>query len=111
LKYFIDGLVTYTAAPIRLITVVGLVISLLSFSYASLIIFMRIFWGHPIEGWAPIMISILMLSGVQMLMLGVIGEYLWRNYHETRKLPNFVIERVDEEGAGKSDPRTEVVER
>lgn len=44
------------------------------------------------------MISVLMLSGVQMLMLGVIGEYLWRNYHESRKLPNFVIEHVDDGG-------------
>jgi glycosyltransferase involved in cell wall biosynthesis len=105
-KYFVDGLVTYTVAPIRLITGVGLVVSVLSFMYASLIFCRKIFWDHPIEGWAPIMISILMLSGVQMLMLGVIGEYLWRSYYETRKLPNFVIERLDEERPWEGDGTT-----
>ena len=96
IKYFTDGFVTYTVTPIRLITILGLVVSLLSFGYASLIFVLKIFWDLPIEGWAPIMISILMLAGVQMLMLGVIGEYLWRNYHEVRDLPNFVVEKVVE---------------
>ena len=94
LKYFIDGFVTYTVSPIRLITLVGLVVSVLSFGYATLIFVARIFFGHPVEGWAPLMISILMLAGVHLVMLGIIGEYLWRNYHETRKLPNFVVESV-----------------
>lgn len=94
IKYFVDGFVTYTVAPVRLITAVGLVVSLLSFAYATLIFFLKLFWRIPLQGWAPTMISILMLSGVQLVMLGIIGEYLWRNYYETRKLPNFVIESV-----------------
>jgi dolichol-phosphate mannosyltransferase len=99
LKYFVDGFVTYTVAPIRLITAAGLVISLMSFAYASLIFILKIAWGIPLVGWAPIMISILALAGVQMVMLGIIGEYLWRNYYETRKLPNFVVESVLEADA------------
>ena len=102
LKYFTDGFVTYTVAPIRLITLAGLVVSLLSFAYASLIFVLKLGWQIPIEGWAPIMISILGLSGVQLVMLGIIGEYLWRNYHETRRLPNFVVESVVEPVAGAS---------
>lgn len=94
IKYFVDGFVTYTVAPIRLITAVGLIVSLMSFAYATLIFLLKMFWGIPLQGWAPTMISILMLSGVQLVMLGIIGEYLWRNYHETRRLPNFVIECV-----------------
>jgi dolichol-phosphate mannosyltransferase len=94
IKYLVDGFVTYTVTPIRVITLVGLVVSILSFSYASFIFFAKLFWRVPVEGWSPIMISILMLSGVLMIMLGVIGEYLWRSYHETRKLPNFVVEAV-----------------
>ena len=81
-------------APIRLITAVGLLVSLLSFAYATLIFFLKLFWAIPLQGWAPTMITILMLSGVQLVMLGIIGEYLWRNYYETRKLPNFVVESV-----------------
>jgi dolichol-phosphate mannosyltransferase len=101
-KYFLDGFVTYTVAPIRLITVIGLIVSLLSFAYALLIFVLKIFYQIPITGWAPIMITILLLGGVQLVMLGIIGEYLWRGYHETRKQPNFVIESVV---AAESEPR------
>jgi glycosyltransferase involved in cell wall biosynthesis len=96
MKYFIDGFVSYTVAPIRLISLVGLGVSVLSFAYAALIIVAKLFWGIPIQGWAPIMVSVLALSGVQMLVLGIIGEYLWRNYHETRRLPNFIVESTHE---------------
>lgn len=95
-KYFADGFVTYTTAPIRLITAVGLVVSLLSFAYAALIVVLKLVWSIPIEGWAPTMVSILGLAGVQLVMLGIIGEYLWRSYHETRRRPNFVVETVVE---------------
>lgn len=103
LKYFIDGFATYTVAPIRLISVVGLIVSLLSFSYAGLIVAAYFLRGTPIEGWSPIMVSILGLSGVQMLMLGIIGEYLWRSYHETRRLPNFVVDTTVERDAPTPD--------
>jgi len=93
-KYFIDGFVTYSVLPIRLITGVGLLVSLLSFGYAAVIFVAKLAWGIPLQGWAPLMIVILLLSGLQLVMLGIIGEYLWRNYHETRRLPNFVVEGV-----------------
>jgi glycosyltransferase involved in cell wall biosynthesis len=94
IKYFLDGFVTYTVAPIRMITVVGLVVSVLSFAYAFLILVLKLLWRIPVQGWAPLMITILGLAGVQLVMLGIIGEYLWRNYHETRKRPLFVVETV-----------------
>jgi len=94
IKYFVDGFVTYSSAPIRLITALGLSVSMLSFSYAIFIFFLKLLYGVPVEGWAPIMITILMLGGLQLIMLGIIGEYLWRNYHETRRQPNYVIESV-----------------
>lgn len=105
IKYFVDGFVTYTETPLRLITLVGLTVSMLSFSYATLILVLKLFWSIPVQGWAPTMITILMLSGVQLVMLGIIGEYLWRNYHETRKRPNFVVESSLGEplGGGDSD--------
>lgn len=94
IKYFVDGFVTYTVVPIRLITAVGLVVSILSFAYATLIFFLKLIWQIPVQGWAPTMISILLLAGVQLVMLGIIGEYLWRNYYETRRLPNFIVDTV-----------------
>lgn len=104
LKYFIDGFVTYSYMPIRLIALIGLCVSLLSFAYAMLIFFLRIFWGMPVQGFAPTMITILMLSGIQLVLLGIIGEYVWRNYGETRKLPNYVTEETLDTENVPSDP-------
>lgn len=92
IKYFIDGFVSYTETPIRMITLVGLCISAVSFAYAALILLLKLFWSISVQGWAPLMIIMLMFGGVQLVMLGVIGEYIWRNSHETRKRPSFVIE-------------------
>jgi dolichol-phosphate mannosyltransferase len=106
IKYFIDGFVTYTVMPIRTITMVGLFVSFLSFAYAAVIVVAKLFWNLPVQGWAPIMVSILGLSGLQLVMLGIIGEYLWRNYYETRRLPSFVVETVIRRAAARqaSDP-------
>ena len=104
MRYFIDGFVTYSLAPIRLITAVGFVMSALSFTYAVVILLAKLFWEVPVKGWAPIMITVLLLSGVQLVMLGIIGEYLWRSYHETRRLPNFVIDSVIEAAPAADHP-------
>jgi dolichol-phosphate mannosyltransferase len=94
IKYFIDGFMTYSYFPIRFISGSGIVVSLLGFAYALLIIALKVTKNIPIKGWAPLMVIILVLSGIQMLMLGMIGEYLWRNYDETRKRPIFLIEKI-----------------
>ncbi len=105
LKYFVDGFVSYSGAPLRLITVTGLAASLLSFGYSALIIALKLFWGLPVEGWAPIMVTVLMLGGIQLVMIGVLGEYLWRNLDETRKRPIYVIESVvDDSPRSVDDP-------
>jgi dolichol-phosphate mannosyltransferase len=96
IKYFIDGLMTYSYFPIRFISISGIFISLFGFVYAILIFILKLTRNIPIKGWAPLMIVILILYGVQMLMLGMIGEYLWRNYDESRKRPLFIIEKIVE---------------
>ncbi len=89
---------------LTVISLVGLVVSILSFVYAVAIILSKLLWGIPITGWAPIMVSVLALSGIQMLVLGIIGEYLWRNYHETRRRPSFVVETtVESDGASSTE--------
>ena len=93
LKYFIDGIMGYSFAPIRGMSILGLFISLLGFGYAGFITVAKLMgWTTMTYGWAPIMISILVLSGFQMLMLGVIGEYLWRTMDEIRDRPRFLID-------------------
>lgn len=96
IKYLIDGVLAYSYFPMRFMTGTGIVLFLLGLAYAIIILFSYFFGNVPFKGWAPIMILVLVLSGIQMLMLGIIGEYLWRNLDQSRERPPFVIEEVIE---------------
>lgn len=91
LKYFIDGLLNTSYAPIRLMSLMGIGFSFLGFLYALIIAYNRFINNTPFTGWAPLMIIILIIGGLIMLMLGIIGEYVWRTYDETRKRPLYII--------------------
>ncbi|MEI7661276.1 MAG: glycosyltransferase family 2 protein [Bacteroidota bacterium] len=91
-KYFIDGVLNTSYIPIRIMSLLGMITSLIGFIYAVLIIYGRLFSkSSPFLGWAPIMVLILIIGGLIMLMLGVIGEYIWRIYDEVRKRPHYII--------------------
>jgi len=94
IKYLIDGVMGYSYLPLRLMSLVGIIISFFGFAYAATIFCAKIFGGIPIAGWAPIMMMILILSGIQMLMLGIIGEYLWRALDQVRNRPLYIIDRT-----------------
>ena len=80
--------------PIRIASVLGLVLSLLGFVYAALVIFLRVVKGYQPEGWASLMVVVLVVSGVQLFIMGILGEYLWRTLDVARRRPQFVVERV-----------------
>lgn len=91
LKYFIDGLINTSYVPIRLMSLLGICFSLFGFIYALIIVYSRFMHNTPFNGWAPIMILLLIIGGMIMVMLGIIGEYVWRAYDETRKRPIYII--------------------
>jgi polyisoprenyl-phosphate glycosyltransferase len=91
LKYFIDGLLNMSYAPIRMMSFLGLITAFFGFVYAIQIVYLRLMHQTPFNGWAPIMILILIIGGLIMLMLGIIGEYIWRTYDETRNRPLYII--------------------
>lgn len=93
LKYFIDGFLNTSYWPIRVMSFFGMLTAFTGFIYALVIIYSRIIHRTPFSGWAPIMILILVIGGLIMLMLGIIGEYLWRIYDEARKRPLFIVKR------------------
>jgi len=93
-KYLIDSMMSYSYFPLRLISVTGILLALGGFLYALIIFFAKIFGNITITGWAPLMIVVLVLSGIQMLMLGVIGEYLWRTLDQVRNRAPYIIEKV-----------------
>ncbi|MGV8995191.1 MAG: glycosyltransferase family 2 protein [Flavobacterium sp.] len=94
LKYFIDGLINSSYVPIRMMSLIGIVVSFIGFIYAVNIAYNRFMNNTPFDGWAPIMILILIIGGLIMLMLGIIGEYVWRTYDETRKRPLYIIKET-----------------
>jgi dolichol-phosphate mannosyltransferase len=94
MKYLIDGVLGYSFLPIRMISIIGILISLSGFVYAFFIVIAKITGNVPFQGWAPLMIIVLLLSGFQMLMLGIIGEYLWRTLDEVRRRQAYVIENI-----------------
>ena len=104
LTYLIDGAMSYSFLPLRLMSAMGILFALLGFLYAVIIFVLKLVGGIPIQGWAPLMIMMLIMGGIQMLMLGVIGEYQWRTLGEARCRPSYVIEAVfDQHGQQQVD--------
>lgn len=91
LKNSLDAILDSSYLPIRFISLVGVLTAFLGFAYALNIIYYRLMHGSPFPGWAPIMVVILVIGGVLMIMLGIIGEYVWRIYDEVRRKPNYVV--------------------
>ena len=73
-------------------TVIGLIFFLGSVIWAAFIIYQRIFGGIALEGWTTLMAFNLFASGLNLLTLGILGEYLWRNFDATRTRPTYIVE-------------------
>ena len=91
LKNFLDAVLDSSYLPIRFISLVGIITSSLGLLYSLSIAISWLRGETPFEGWAPIMIIILLVGGLIMVMLGVIGEYVWRINEEVRKKPNYIV--------------------
>jgi dolichol-phosphate mannosyltransferase len=94
LKYFIDSILGFSIAPIRFISCIGILVSLLSFGYGSMIVISAVFGNTDVQGFATIVALMTFLLGLIIIMLGVIGEYIWRIFDETNKRPESVIDEI-----------------
>ena len=87
-----DGIFGFSDAPLRMVTSLGMWVSLLSVVGIAYAVILRLFFPHiTVPGWTMIMVAIFFMGGVQLLMLGVIGEYVGRMYNEVRKRPTYVV--------------------
>ncbi|MFZ5874872.1 MAG: glycosyltransferase family 2 protein [Nitrospirota bacterium] len=93
-KLFIDTFISFSFAPIRFISLMGILTSILSFLYGLFVVLFTLLAENPVPGWTTIVALITFLLGLIMLMLGIIGEYLWRILDEGRNRPEYVIEEV-----------------
>jgi len=94
LTYLVDGVLGYSYLPIRIMSGTGVLCAILGFIYACIVLVARLAFGNPIKGWAPLMITVLLVGGLQMLMLGVIGEYLWRIFAQVRGSQPYIVENI-----------------
>ena len=95
IKLAFDGLVSYSYVPLRLVSNVGLLVSATALGYMGYLLLARVFGGTPIAGWTSTVVIVLFLGGVQLLSLGVIGEYVGRIFEEVKQRPHYVVrERV-----------------
>ena len=87
----LEGVTSYTTAPLRIATVLGFIISLLSLCYMIYIFCKTLMFGEPIQGFPTIICTILFLGGCQLLALGIIGEYIGKIYNESKQRPAYIV--------------------
>lgn len=86
----IDGMTSFAFSPLRITSFLGFVISIAAFIYMIIIIAKTLIWGEPVAGYPSLMTIVLFLGGIQLLSLGVIGEYLGRIFNETKNRPTYI---------------------
>ena len=90
-KNFVDAILDASYLPIRFISATGMITAVLGAVYASTVVAGWALGITPFTGWAPLIMSVMIIGGLNMLMLGIVGEYVWRIYDEIRKKPNYVV--------------------
>ena len=101
-KYSIDGIVNFSQAPLSIASFSGMLFTLIAFFMVLFVIVRKLIFGDPVAGWASTVCIILFIGGIQLLCMGIIGQYLAKTYMEVKKRPHYII-------AESSDPDTTLV--
>jgi polyisoprenyl-phosphate glycosyltransferase len=91
-NFALEGVTSFSTAPLRLATYIGVATAVVAFAYAVWIIIKAVFFGDPVAGWPTMMSVILFLGGLQLVALGLIGEYLGRLYEESKQRPLYLVD-------------------
>ncbi|HDS6844277.1 TPA: glycosyltransferase family 2 protein [Morganella morganii subsp. morganii] len=89
----LEGITSFSTFPLRMWTYIGLFVAALSFVYGGWMIVDKLIWGNPVPGYPSLLVSILFLGGIQLIGIGVLGEYIGRIYTESKKRPKYIIKR------------------
>ena len=103
-NFAIEGITSFTIAPLKLATYVGLIVALGAFSYGGFIIVRTLIFGNPVAGYPSLLVAVLFLGGVQLVALGIIGEYLGRMFDETKGRPLYLVNAYHNAAVGQSLP-------
>jgi dolichol-phosphate mannosyltransferase len=94
IRFGLDGLVAFSAVPLHVSTIFGLIVSLLSFGYAAYALYVKFIAKTALPGWTSVLVAVLFVGGVQLLRLGVGGEYLRRIYIEVKSRPVYIVRKI-----------------
>lgn len=94
ITFSIHGITSFSTYPLKMASSLGLLVSISGFFYLLYVIYLALFTDRTVEGWASMMVVILFLGGVQLLSLGIIGEYIGRINEEVKKRPNYIISEL-----------------
>jgi glycosyltransferase involved in cell wall biosynthesis len=94
----IEGITGFTVMPLKIATYLGLVVAVFAFVYGAQIVLKTLIFGNPVPGYPSLLAVVLFLGGVQLMTLGVIGEYLGRVFNETKRRPLYIVERYEPAG-------------
>ncbi len=101
LRFAVDGLTAFTTWPLRVLSLIGVLLSIVSFSYGLLIIIGYWLYGNPVQGWSTLITVILFFAGINLVSLGVVGEYVARIFAEVKRRPVYLLR--ERHGAGLAD--------
>jgi len=107
IRFALNGLISFSFVPLQLATYLGFAVSLFSFLYIAYAIELKLFTDRAVQGWASIMVAMLFIGGVQLISLGIMGEYIGRIYDEVKQRPLYVIDELAGfDKAGVEEPQT-----
>lgn len=99
LKYSIDGIINFSQAPLSIASMSGILLTMISFFAMLFVIVRKILFGDPVAGWASTVCIILFLGGLQLLCMGIIGQYLSKTYMEVKHRPHYIIAETNDQSA------------
>ncbi len=95
-KYAIEGIVSFTTAPLSLASLAGIIICMISFVAIIFVIIRALFYGDPVAGWPSTICIILFIGGIQLFCMGIMGQYLAKNYLETKNRPIYIVKETED---------------
>ena len=105
----LEGITSFSTLPLRMATYIGVLTALVAFGWGSWIIARTLLWGDPVQGWPSLMTVVLFLGGIQLMALGIVGEYLGRTYIEVKQRPLYLVsDEIQAAPVGAASAATEI---